>query len=140
MTRVPGWESFLAAHFDRARHESFVWGTFDCALAVCDGVKAISGIDPGDKYRGKYSTEGEARTIIGNDLGNFAAGICDSLGFPEHPRYSFGRRGDVVLVDNRDPAHALGTIDLSGRFAWCVAGTGFIRIPMSRWLRAWRIA
>lgn len=140
MKRLLGWETLLIAHFNNAREQEFKWGTFDCALAVCDGVKAITGVDPGADYRGKYSSEAEAFEIIGTDLGKFTAGICDSLGIPEHTRHAFGRRGDVALVDNGNPTHALGTIDLTGRFAWCASGPGFIRVPMNRWLRAWRIA
>jgi hypothetical protein len=33
----------------------------------------------------------------------------------------------------------LGVVDLSGRFAWCVLERGMVRIPMGRWLRAWRV-
>jgi len=144
MQRLAQWEQLLAAHFDRARAETFRWGTFDCALAVCDGIKAITGFDPGANYRGKYSSEPEARALIGSDLSSFAAQVCAIAGFPEWLKNAiaspaFARRGDVVLIEVRDPAGALGTIDLSGRFAWCASERGFIRVPMRFWKRAWKI-
>jgi hypothetical protein len=153
MKRLPHWERLLAAHFAKAATQRFAWGTFDCALAVCDGINAITGLDPGAPYRGKYATEKDAMALLvgpGNpngDLGTFAAAVCQAAGFPEWldkdgktPRPTFGRRGDVALVNNGGPTPALGTVDLTGRFAWCAAERGFGRVPMHRWLRVWRIA
>jgi hypothetical protein len=136
--RLPDWEKRLAEHFARSRARAFGWGEFDCALAVCEGIEAVTGVDPGKSYRGKYMSEKEALALIGGDLGTFVAGIAGELEFREL-RPTFARRGDVVLVDNGDPTHALGTADLSGRFAWCASERGFIRVPMKYWLRAWKI-
>lgn len=146
MKRLPLWENLLAAHFAKAGAQRFAWGTFDCALAVCDGIQAIAGIDPGAAYRGKYATQPEAMAIIGGNLGTFAAGVCQAQGFPEYlgkdgkERPTFAHRGDVALIQARDPGLALGTVDLTGRFAWCASERGFIRVPMKFWLRAWKIA
>lgn len=146
MKRLPNWETLLAAHFAKAGAQRFAWGTFDCALAVCDGINAITGLDPGTPYRGRYSTEQEAMALIGSDLGAFTAGVCRSCGFPEWvsgdgiARPGFARRGDVALVQARDPGRALGTVDLTGLHAWCASEKGFIRVPMNFWLRAWKIA
>jgi hypothetical protein len=145
MKRLAHWETLLGAHFEQAHTRRFAWGTFDCALAVCDGIKAITGVDPGAPYRGKYTTEKEALTLIGPDLGAFAATVCQSSGFPEwlsgdgKPRPGFGRRGDAALVST-SAGPVLGIVDLSGRFAWCAAERGFTRVPMKRWLRAWKVA
>jgi hypothetical protein len=146
MKRLPQWENLLAAHFAKAHAQRFGWGTFDCALAVCDGINAITGIDPGAPYRGKYKTEQAATAIIGGNLGSFTAGVCQAQGFPEYldkdgkTRPGFAHRGDVALIQASDPGLALGTVDLTGRFAWCASERGFIRVPMKFWLRAWKIA
>lgn len=136
--RLPDWERRLAAHFERSHIRAFAWGVFDCALAACEAVEAVTGTDPGKSYRGKYTSGAEASTITDNDLGEFAAGVAKAAGFAEVAP-TFARRGDLVLVDNGDPAHALGTVDLTGRFAWCAFERGFIRFSIDRWLRAWRI-
>lgn len=148
MKRLPNWHELLAAHFEKSRKARFEWGKFDCAMSVCDGIQAVAGVDPGAPFRGQYSSEAEAMTLIGSDLGKFAAGIAQQHGFPEWasgqaeslPLPRFGRRGDVALIQARDPGLALGTIDHSGRFAWCASERGFIRVPMRFWLRAWKIA
>lgn len=159
--RLSNWERRLDAHFVAARTIPFALGRFDCALAACQAVAAITGVDPGAAWRGEYSSASEAAALIAlhgatlsleaasaidsakADLGSLAADIAAAHGFAE-VKPTFAQRGDVVLVDNGDPARALGTVDLSGRFAWCVGGLagndrGFVRVPMQRWLRAWHV-
>jgi hypothetical protein len=139
MKRVPNWEAALAEWQETALTRKFEWGKFDCALASCDAVMALTGVDPGMAFRGTYSTEAEAQKLLGTEgLGGFAASIARQCGMPEAAP-SFAHRGDVVLVDNEAPGGALGVVDLSGRFAWCVLDRGLVRIPMGCWLRAWRV-
>src|SRR5580692_10507645 len=100
----------------------------------------MTGVDPAADFRGTYSTEAEALTILGAEgLGAFAAGIAEKFGMAEVQFPTFAHRGDIVLVDNGDPGNALGIVDLSGRFAWCVLERGMVRMPMKNWLRAWRV-
>ena len=90
-------------------------------------------------FRETYSTEAEVAKLLGTEgLGGFAASIARQCGMAEAAP-AFARRGDVVLVDNEAPGGALGIVDLSGRFAWCVLERGMVRMPMDRWLRAWRV-
>jgi len=157
MKRLPNWQPLLAAQIEKAQRSKFEWGVFDCALAACDAALAITGEDPGAAYRGKYKTEAEAAALTGSGngaLGTFAATVATSIGAKEVPKF-FARRGDIVLVNNapvsaplnqarRGRNHhptstALGFIDLSGRFALCASEKGLVRVPMERWLRAWRI-
>lgn len=133
------WELRLAGHFESSRDKLFEWGVFDCALAVCDAVLAMTGVDPGAEFRGKYSTEKEALTLLGDGLGAFVAPICARHNWPEI-RPTFAQRGDVVLIQNGDPLHALGIVGLDGRHAFCVSDHGLVRMPMRTWLRAWRIS
>lgn len=165
MKRYSDWERRLDAHLTAALETPFQWGVFDCALGACAAVAAMTGENPGAELVGQYETEEDAAALIAlsaglvlslesptpiesesaGDLGTLAAAIAEDHGFAE-VRAGFARRGDVVLVNNTpttsasDPSRALGTVDLSGRFAWCVGERGFVRVPMNRWLRAWRIA
>jgi len=139
MKRVQNWTSLLPAHTrGDGRGREFAWGTFDCALGVCDAIKAITGVDPGQDYRGKYSTAEEAAAVIGNDLGAFAAKIAAEYGMQEvSPRLA--RRGDIVFVDNGTAQGSLGVVDLTGQRAACVAEHGRLLVPLRRWKRAWRV-
>jgi len=139
MKRVAGWERALAGWMQDALTRKFEWGKWDCALAACDAVNAITGVDPAAAFRGKYSTEAEALFLLGPEgLGVFAAAIAKQFGMAE-ARPKFAHRGDVALVDNGLPGVALGIVDLSGRFSWCVVERGLVRMPMERWLKAWRV-
>jgi hypothetical protein len=139
MKRVPNWEAALADWQHAALTRSFEWGKFDCALAACEAVMALTGVDPGMAFRETYSTEAEALKLLGTEgLGRFAASIAKQCGMAEAAP-AFAHRGDVVLVDNGNPGGALGIVDLSGRFAWCVLDRGLVRMPMDRWLRAWSV-
>jgi uncharacterized protein DUF6950 len=143
MKRVQNWNSLLPSHTSaNGRGKKFVWGAFDCALAACDSIKAITGVDPGENYRGKYSTAAEASAVIAQagfaTLGDFAAKVAAEYGMQEiGPRQA--RRGDLVFVNNRTPQGALGIVDLTGRRAACAAEHGRLLIPMGRWKRAWRV-
>lgn len=53
--RLPDWETRLAAHFAAIHARTFAWGYFDCALAVCDGIEAVTGENPGSAYRENIS-------------------------------------------------------------------------------------
>jgi hypothetical protein len=138
--RVTHWEAALAEWQQASINRSFEWGVFDCALATCDAVMALTGVDPGMAFRRTYSTEAEAMKLLGTEgLGEFAASIARQCGMVEVPPL-FAHRGDVVLVDNLNPGQALGIVDLSGRSAFCVlARRGMARVPMKLWLRAWRV-
>jgi hypothetical protein len=140
MKRVQNWPALVPAHTLPTRGRSFEWGRWDCALAVCDAIRALTGIDPGAEYRGTYSTEAEAQALIAKfgDLGDFAASVAAQHGMQEvAPRLA--RRGDVIFVDNSTPEGALGIVDLSGTCAACVSQQGYVRVPMRRWKRAWRV-
>lgn len=138
MKRLPNWHRRLETHLASAHGRNFQWGAFDCALHACDAVNAQTGIDPGEAFRGSYASEAEAAAAMGPDLGKFAAAVAAKYGMPEiAPLHA--RRGDVVHVDNKTAAGALGVVDLSGTFAVCAASRGLIRVRMSRWKRAWAV-
>ncbi len=140
LQRHPHWPRKLAGRITSARQIEFAWGTFDCAMWVCDWIRDVTEgrVDPGANYRGKYSTEAQAQAIFGSDLGSFAASVASAIGVVEvQPRYA--RRGDIVFVDNRTPYGALGVVNLDGRFAACVSQNGVIPVHMHHWKRAWQL-
>jgi|SRR5208282_3656288 len=138
LTRVRNWEAQLASLLASSSEVPFVWGSFDCALHVCNCIREISGVDPGESYRGKYSDEAGATAQFGSSLADFAAGIATTLGCPE-VGVTFARRGDVVWIDNGTTHGALGVITLDGRFASCATDKGLVLVPIKRWKRAWRV-
>jgi hypothetical protein len=138
LQRFHDWPERLHRIIDASRAVPFAWGSFDCALHVCNCIREMTGVDPGARYRGTYSNEAGAIAIYGSDLGAFAAGVCASLGCAE-VAVTFARRGDIVFLDNGTPHGALAIVSTDGRFAACVWTSGLLLVRSNRWKRAWRV-
>jgi hypothetical protein len=128
--RPQGWESLLAAHIASAR--PFAWGENDCVLWCADWVKTVTGIDPAQDWRGKYTSEDDARSIL-NAIGclNWSdlAGTCLS----EIP-VSRAQRGDILL----HPINGcLGICD--GAHAYFLTQRGVTRIGFTQCPKAWKV-
>ncbi|MGO4815256.1 hypothetical protein AB4156_37720 [Cupriavidus sp. 2MCAB6] len=96
MQRLEDWPTRLA-EFIEARHERvFSWGDSDCSLFVCDAIEAMTGADPGARWRGLYSSEKGARRVLRDNGG--VSGIA-SLVLGSPVPVALAGRGDVVLVD-----------------------------------------
>lgn len=96
MQRLEDWPTRLA-EFIEARHErAFSWGESDCCLFVCDVIEAMTGTDPGARWRGIYTSEKGARRVLRDNGG--VAGIATLVLGPPVPAALAGR-GDVVLID-----------------------------------------
>lgn len=61
MTRVEDWPERLAAFIEQRRKMPFAWGSNDCALFAADAVCAITGVDLGEPFRGRYDDEASLR-------------------------------------------------------------------------------
>jgi hypothetical protein len=140
MPRVHDWPRRLAQILDSTRQLPFEWGKLDCALHVCNCIKAMTGeqIDPGAAHRGQYADEAGAVARFGGDLAAFAATTAAALGFAEVP-ITMAQRGDVVFVDNGTAHGALGVVSLDGRFASCMSDKGIVNVRIARWKRAWHV-
>ncbi|AOZ10356.1 hypothetical protein BKK80_32740 [Cupriavidus malaysiensis] len=94
--RQQDWPSRLAAFIEARRARAFSWGESDCCLFVCDGIAAMTGSDPGARWRGLYQGERGARRVL-RDNGGVAGIATQVLGEPVAP--ALAGRGDVALID-----------------------------------------
>lgn len=139
MKRLPNWESKFADWQKAAFGRPFSWGDADCCLTVCDGLLAITGIDPAASFRGNYKTKRGAyaalKRFAGGGLSETVEKITADLGWPEVPRLT-ARRGDVGLVDTEfGEALAICTGP-----KWAVQGEhGLVFLSIKSGLRAWRV-
>ena len=138
LKRVPNWRTRLHQIIHSAQELSFEWGTFDCALHVCNCIRAIAGVDPAASYRGKYADEAGAAAIFGSSLQTFIAAQCTALAMPEIS-VTYARRGDVVFIDNGTPQGAVGVVSTDPRYASCVGSKGHVLVAIHRWRRAWQV-
>ena len=145
ISRVEGWEGRLAAFVAQAATRPFKWGAWDCCLMPCDGVREITGVDPAEALRGRYSTEIGAvralRRFSGGGLTETVEKIAANLGAPEVGT-GFAGRGDVVLVT--DPALVRpvfgGFLGLClGRDVAVMTPEGLRLWPLARDWRVWKV-
>ncbi len=145
LRRLEGWEHRLADFVDEARSRPFQWGEFDCCLMPCDGVLAITGVDPAAKLRGRYRTlRGAQAALIRFARGGLveaAEKIAADLAAPEVD-LSFARRGDICLLTDPELVEtgfdAMLAICLGREVGIAQAG-GLRLLPLARAARAWEV-
>lgn len=98
LSRAPDWEERLAVYLDRVSDEPFAWGSHDCALFAAGAVKAMTGTDPAEDFRGTYSDRaGAAAALKQHGAGTLLKTATAWLGHSKHP--AFAQRGDIVMKD-----------------------------------------
>lgn len=139
--RRQDWPERLHDGLAARANQHFEWGSTDCLMTVSDLIRAMTDTDPAAAYRGQYSTELEALSVVK------AAG-CDSVEqlvqqiaaahqYAEiNPRLA--QRGDLVIFDSAE-GPAFGIVDLNARDGICAGPDGLRRLPVLTARRAWRI-
>lgn len=133
MQKREDWPTRLADFVEARRERAFCWGESDCALFVCDAIEAMTGIDPGGRWRGLYSSEKGARRVL-RDNGGVVGIATLALGEPGSP--AIAGRGDVVLIET--PGGEALAICIGVQIA--AQGVGGIEfLPISAAKSAWKI-
>lgn len=115
--RHQDWEERLSLYLDRVADQPFSWGEHDCALFSADCVKAMTGGDPAEAYRGKYDTaRGAALALREHGEGTLLRTLKAIFGESISPH--FAQRGDVVMRDARTAGICVG------RFSYFVGQEG----------------
>jgi hypothetical protein len=120
----------------------FEWGARDCCLWAADAVRALTGIDIAEEYRGKYNTELQAYRLLQSVTGGTVEAAMDRActqyeWIKPLDNILFARRGDIVSY-HEDKLISLGVVALNGRDALFQSDT-LTRRPVSCCSRAWSI-
>jgi hypothetical protein len=135
--RREDWEERLNDYVASVFNEPHEWGKHDCAIFTCDAVLAMTGVDIMPEFRGKYSSEAEARELIVNSGNSDLAGVMETR-LPRVPRPSV-QRGDVVMVKGGNLGIAYGDVALCVGEDQLTGKVGIIRIPREDWRKAWHV-
>lgn len=136
--RLPDWRERLDAEVQRKALCAFAWGFNDCCLFACDLVRAMTGRDYAEAFRGRYSTPiGAGRAL--RDVAGVSSlpELVDKLAAQEPWEEIDPARassGDWILADGTHGP------TLAVRFGALIATPGLSGvefIPASRALRAW---
>ncbi len=135
--RKPNWEIILAQELRKPR--LFEWGVSDCCLFVGDIIKAMTGTDPAQTFRHKYSTSKSAfkelRKQGFNGVGELAHKMARKYGY-KTVDVNFAQKGDVVCAffDGRE---SLGVMD--GQYGVFVGSAGYVYIEKYDLINAWAV-
>jgi hypothetical protein len=145
LTRVACWDTRAFHDFLEERKVSpFAWGVNDCALFAADGIRAITGTDIAEDFRGKYAGERAAFALIrkvtgGSNVADAAVHCAQKHGLSELANVKFAQRGDLVVFENAQGELVAGLVHLSGVHIVAVGNDGLYRMPISAAQRAWRV-
>ena len=130
-------------HVKQHSKAPFRYGELDCCLWAVSHIQAITGIDVGGDFRGKYSTKKSAFALIkkvtgGTTVESVVDFVTAKFGMPELAHVNFAQRGDIVtFVQDGQPC--VGIVHLDGKNALFVAENGLNKIEVSKCSRAWRV-
>lgn len=141
-------EHYLEVHLHdfllERQNVPFAWGVNDCAFFAADAIRAMTGTDIADDFRDKYNTEvGALRAIKkvtgGSSIADAAAYCAGKHGLIEHKYPLMAKRGDLVLVKNRDGDEIAGIVSLDGRYVVSPGDEGLVKFSIIEVTRAWSL-
>lgn len=136
MARLQGWRGRLNAVLLEAVRRPFSWGESDCCTGlVFPAIEAVTGVDLGGPYRGKYRTARGAFAALkrqGHD------GILElfQANFEECP-VAQARAGDVVGLQSARGEWAMGVV--IGARAAVLHPDGYATLDLLAFHRAFRV-
>lgn len=93
--RYKDWPIKLNAYFTSVKDTPFEYGIHDCCIFAADAVKAITGDDYMEEFRGIYFNKTESREVLkGIGAGTLLRTLKNKFGKPVHG--ASGQRGDVA--------------------------------------------
>jgi hypothetical protein len=132
--RHTDWKTRLVDYLGRVAPLPFTYGQHDCALFTMGAIEAMTGMDPGAPFRGRYETlRGGIRVVRRagfRDHVAIIAGLFDEIG------PVFAQAGDVAVVDGLD-GPALGIVQ--GEFIYALSPDRLDLLPLLSARRAFRV-
>lgn len=131
--KVPNWPRVLTDEIRRHQNTKFEWGTSDCCMFPADAIKAVTGFDFAEEFRGKYKTElGSLRALKKYGKGTIEATI-DS----KYDRNSdTPARGDLATVVT-ESGTSLAVVGAG--CVWVMTLEGVDSLPLSEVNVSWRV-
>ena len=137
MERYHDWPTRLNKFIIDYRDKGFDYGKHDCCLYVCDAIKAITGVDMAEDFRG-YNKKSFQKLLDDNKgVEGIALQMAKKLNLPRIP-ISFAQRGDVVYLKDEKDQKVLGIISMNGDI-YVASEIGIVSFPINQGIHAWRI-
>ncbi len=144
MQKFFDWEVRLDKYIHECANKDYSWGEHDCVLFAAGCIYAMTGIDLGKPFRGKYKTKRGAIGILKRRFGGGLEILCEKMA-QKHKwlevRTTMAQRGSVVLFEDETGGTVVGIVGLSGTKAFICDSRvkkGFLIIPFfEKAKRAW---
>lgn len=132
--RKQNWPRIISEEIVKLKNTPFVWGEKDCCLAIGDIIKAYTGEDLVEEFRGKYKTaKGSLAALKRYGQGSIRSTVDTKL--PSIP-VEQACRGDIGLVKT-EGGESLAII--FSQQAWAMTLDGIVDLPMTSLVCAWRV-
>lgn len=132
--RKQNWPRIIAEEIKNLQSTPFSWGDKDCCLAVADIIKAFTGEDLVEEFRGRYKTaRGSLMALKRYGQGSIRATVDKKL--PSIPVDQAGR-GDIGIVKT-EAGESLAI--LFSNQVWAMTYEGMVDLPKSSLVCTWRI-
>ncbi len=122
-----GWEKRLVTYLHSVRNASHAPGELDCALFFGDAVRAMTGDDTVNSWRGKYKTLERGKAMLRKKGFADHVAYVDSI-FPQHDSVLFAQRGDGAVVEDADGNVALGIVQGEYVYVMTLTGLGLVKL------------
>lgn len=143
MRRKESWPEDMNKFIAANRFTPFVWGKFDCCLMVADCMKAMTGEDFAQDYRGKYSDQDGAMAVLTASAGSLERtleGLHDAFGWQEVENLNYMQRADICLLSSVAFHGFGGMLGIHlGEWVGVMGEEGMLFTSPKHVSRAWRV-
>lgn len=136
LVRLPGWEARLAVVIESAAHRPYQLGEHDCFRFACDAVRALTGAELWEAWRGRYRTKRRALRLLVEYGGDFTNAFSRLFG-SQPIAMTFARRGDIAEYCCPQGEQHLGVVQ--GACVALLLERGVGTVPLLGCAHAWRI-
>lgn len=138
MSRKPDWKLHLMQYLAECARRPFEVGQHDCALFWAGAVEAMTGVDPADKWRGKYTTIAGGLKLLKKAGFSDHVAVAASM-FVEIP-VAFAAPGDLAVLPAADDPSSLAMAGIvQGEGIYHLAPTGLAVAPLISATTAFRV-
>lgn len=124
--RLHDWEIRLTLYVTEVARTGFAHGAHDCALFAAGAVKAVTGTDPGARWRGRYSSFKGGLKLVRKD--GFADHVAVMRQHCPQVQAASVMAGDLAVIGTGLDA-ALGVVQ--GALIYVLRETGLGLMPLA---------
>lgn len=102
MTRPDNWPELLHEHIIESAAKGFVWGENDCLFFAANWIEKLTGYDPVEKLRGKWSSAKSAYRYLSEHHASYMDAIQDAMGRLSYTEAApvYLHRGDICAIES----------------------------------------